>query len=303
MKNKRSTSWSKPNIKNLIARKQVDWSIFNWGATIPLEFHEDFNKVNGNTKLKRGDKCEIELVINGIRYKASFVNVDRKGIASDTLQIRYDSNKELKEIIKQEFQFSYEYLQAKLKLKTKLRKKSFPKVSETYAEYIDFYDTGIPYLYRVELLSNSLKLSEDEKKIIESIDEKDLEAVIEKDEFDFEQWLKSNNDDKASIQQKQAIIKVRKYKYSIITNLKAIYNGTCQICGYSSIDDFGVDISQGHHIEYFSKSQNNNPSNIAILCPNHHSLVHATKATFDRADKCFICNNGSKLKLIKNYHL
>jgi hypothetical protein len=33
----RSTSWSKPNIKNLIARKHVDWSVFKWGSTISLE--------------------------------------------------------------------------------------------------------------------------------------------------------------------------------------------------------------------------------------------------------------------------
>ena len=43
-------SWSKPDgMSNLIGRKKVDWSVFEYGSHIPIEFHEDFEKANDST--------------------------------------------------------------------------------------------------------------------------------------------------------------------------------------------------------------------------------------------------------------
>ena len=43
---KESSSWSKLNKENMIGRKKVDWSMLREGTTIPIEFHQDFEKAN-----------------------------------------------------------------------------------------------------------------------------------------------------------------------------------------------------------------------------------------------------------------
>jgi len=45
---KQVRSWSKDDRSDLIASKKVDWSVFEYGSQIPLEFHEDFVAANRN---------------------------------------------------------------------------------------------------------------------------------------------------------------------------------------------------------------------------------------------------------------
>ncbi|MHC1745524.1 MAG: hypothetical protein AB9895_00040 [Negativicutes bacterium] len=102
-------SWSKPdNIPNLIGRKNVDWSVFEYGSHIPIEFIEDFEKANDNIHVDRGTNKEVTLIVEGNEYKVILSNVDRKGMSIDTLQIRYDSNKELKNFLQEKFKTSYD---------------------------------------------------------------------------------------------------------------------------------------------------------------------------------------------------
>ena len=82
----------------------------------------------------------------------------------------------------------------------------------------------------------------------------------------------------------------RVYDKSIIVNLKKLYRGRCQICGKNPVADFNVNICEAHHLEYFSKSQNNNASNIIIVCPNHHRLIHSLKPEFNYDELVFTKN-------------
>ena len=41
----------------------------------------------------------------------------------------------------------------------------------------------------------------------------------------------------------------------------------CQICGFD-------DVVEIHHIQPASKGGNEDLSNLAVLCPNHHRMVH-----------------------------
>lgn len=43
--------------------------------------------------------------------------------------------------------------------------------------------------------------------------------------------------------------------------------------------------------------------NLAPLCPNHHTVIHATDATFDYAKLHFIFPNGRVEPLCMNRHL
>lgn len=94
----------------------------------------------------------------------------------------------------------------------------------------------------------------------------------------------------------------RVYNRSIVTQLKKLYRGRCQICGVNPVAEFDADICEAHHIDYFSKSQNNDASNIIILCPNHHRLIHKKTFSFDPERMTF--TDGKEDLFVKtDYHL
>ena len=89
---------------------------------------------------------------------------------------------------------------------------------------------------------------------------------------------------------------------SIVHKLKKLYKGQCQICGKNPIDGWNVDICEAHHIEHYSKTQNNDANNIVIVCPNHHRLLHKINPIFDRENTRF--ETSEKMIEIKlDYHL
>ena len=60
-----------------------------------------------------------------------------------------------------------------------------------------------------------------------------------------------------------------------------LYRGCCQICGINKVDEFGIDISEVHHIRFFADSHNNDSSNLIVLCPDHHRIIHKIILSFD----------------------
>lgn len=110
-------------------------------------------------------------------------------------------------------------------------------------------------------------------------------------------------DDTADITIKVSESKVRVYNRKLIIGLKKLYGGKCQLCNSLPLEHKGVNICEAHHIEYFSKSMNNDSDNIIILCPNHHSLVHKLNAKYDKDKKEFVYCDGTKDKIKLNLHL
>ena len=144
---KEVSSWSKFDKEKMIGRKKVDWSTFHDGSTIPINFHEDFEKANDYRHLERGEKEKVTLILGNEHYEATLVNVNRK-VNSDTLQILF--GKELKALLKNVFITSYEYLE---KFRYENEKK-YGVVPDELAEYIEFYETGEPFKYRMKFIPN-----------------------------------------------------------------------------------------------------------------------------------------------------
>jgi hypothetical protein len=144
---KEKASWSKPNIPNLIGRKRVDQSIFDFGTTIPIEFHEDFQMANNNQYIKRGEREKVTLLIDEKEFDAYLYNKDRN-TPSDTLQIVYNSD--LKKFFTEIFHTSYTYIQEQ-----KSKQNKMIVVPDHLAEYIEFYSTGKPFVYRLKLVTNN----------------------------------------------------------------------------------------------------------------------------------------------------
>ena len=127
---------------------------------------------------------------------------------------------------------------------------------------------------------------------IDEFDEAEIESII------------NAKDASATIRYRNnATNATRVYNHSIISNLKKLYKGKCQICGDYPIDGVYTDICEAHHIEYFSKSMNNDASNILIVCPNHHTLIHKLNLKFNAKKKMFVSNYDYELKVRLDYHL
>ena len=69
-----------------------------------------------------------------------------------------------------------------------------------------------------------------------------------------------------------------------LQSLNRVYTGRCQLCGFDSPTVYSVDSAESHHIWYRSRGGPDTMENLALLCPNHHTVIHATDATFDYAN-------------------
>lgn len=115
--------------------------------------------------------------------------------------------------------------------------------------------------------------------------------------------LINSTDKSAGFKIKTSDRKIRVYNSDIIYQLKSLYSYRCQICGCVIGDRYGSHLIHAHHIDYFSKSLNNNASNILIVCPNHHGIIHDTDPVFNRNNLTYNYPNGFVEKLKINLHL
>ena len=110
-------------------------------------------------------------------------------------------------------------------------------------------------------------------------------------------------DDTAGINAQKALIRVRKLNRKIGDTLKEHYQYRCQICGRVIEEKYGSKIAEAHHIDYFVKSLNNDITNILIVCPNHHSIIHDKNPEFNRNKCIYKYPNGYVEGLLLNDHL
>lgn len=143
-------SWTRAsNNKNSLGRKKVDLSVFKYGIHVPKEYHKDFLSIIPANYVELGSSEKVKLIFDDRIEEVELRNINVKGRSGDTLQIRYDANKDLIEYLKDKFRSSYEYI-------TKNQGDS-PKITvpDEIAEYIEFYKTNNPYEYKLILVRNS----------------------------------------------------------------------------------------------------------------------------------------------------
>lgn len=95
-----------------VYKKEVDWSLFNYGFAIPIEHQVVFSQVAGRF-IQRGESKDVNLYLNGKSYKAKLNNnrIDKKfGPHADIVQIRYTQNSDLAQALRGCFQRSYAYM-------------------------------------------------------------------------------------------------------------------------------------------------------------------------------------------------
>lgn len=121
-------------------------------------------------------------------------------------------------------------------------------------------------------------------------------------EYDVEMYLNFDDNTAALNKTVKSVIE-RTYSKKKVEMLKRLYAYRCQICGKNVGEEHGVNIAEAHHIKYFSKSVDNSSDNLLILCPNHHSLIHALNPKFDYDELQYIYLDGKIDKIILDLHL
>jgi 5-methylcytosine-specific restriction protein A len=85
--------------------------------------------------------------------------------------------------------------------------------------------------------------------------------------------------------------------------LKDLYHYRCQICETDFKPKYDRPFSETHHIKALAESGRDVSKNLLVLCPNHHRIVHATHATFDRSELRYRYPNGVEDSLALTDHL
>ena len=275
-----------------VYQKQTDWSLFQYGFAIPLQYQVVFSGI-AHRFLQRGESKAIRVYLNGKRYDAKIKNLnidERHKRQTDILQVRYTAGSDLAMALRSCFARSYQYLYS-AKMQQSSGSKKHILVPEEYKEYLAIYTTVEDDSYVFEaILSDEVSAL---KQIVSGKQERTLET-----EFDF-----NDQDADAGIVTDQRIVKIRKLNRKIGENLKLLYGYRCQLCGQIIGEEFGSHIVEAHHIDYFVNSMNNDASNQMIVCPNHHSIIHDANPVFDRHRLIYLYANGFEQGLVLNKHL
>ena len=279
---------------NFIMQKKVDWSLLNDGFSIPVSVYSLLKAWDENI-LTHGYKMDIKVIIDGQTYEATLKNqnFNRKIWAGhrDIIQIRYGKNSPLAAKLRTIFHRSYEYIYEQKQLPEMARRQiSLPN---SIQEFIRLY------------LVDSLKtifieccLNEDYKQLASTLSKipEEIYEVNDDDKFFMA-------DKTASIIEKQLLVKYRKMDRSIIKMLKKFYDYRDEISGEKIGSEYGDSVVEAHHIEYFTDTQNNDSTNIIIISPNYHRIIHKNNPRFNRQEFQFEFLNGEILKLKLFDHL
>jgi hypothetical protein len=272
-----------------IYKKDVDSSVLREGFSIPVSIQVVF-KERMKHYLKRGEKRDIKVILDEHTYQLRLINqaFDEQKYPShtDILQIRYSSQSPFVTKLREIFKSSLDYLQ-----RERTNVKKCIRVPEEKREYIILYTTPLENTFFFEYITSS-----------ESVQIKHTISGTNEDDFEFQSNYKKV-DDSARIETKEQIFKVRRLDRAIGDSLKLFYNYKCQICGDNFAKKYNCRIAEAHHIEFFVSSLNNDASNIIVLCPNHHRVIHKANPTFKREIFSFVYPNGLEEKLALNKHL
>lgn len=264
--------------REVVFYKAVDQSVLTEGFSIPLLYQEQLIAGLGLT-LNRGQKQPIHIWVDGKQYPAVMTNIQfdeqKYPHHKDLLQIRYGRKSPMAAKFREIFSYTNSLITAQ-KLSTGNGR--ITHLAEERKEFLAIYSTTIPGELLLECIPNTEFREETAGLVL--LGEKAAEGLLD------------GTDDTASIHLQTRICKVRHLAKTICQDLKIAYGYRCQICGQYIGEPYGSNLIHAHHIDYFVKSMNNNASNIMILCPNHHGIIHDRNPIFDFSTRTFHYPNG-----------
>lgn len=276
-------------MSTFLLRRPVDWSLLTNGFHIPTEFHPLVYAMPGG-ELHHGDKRGVKIMIDGEVFDARMNNIgfdqQRYPGHPDLLQIRYSPGSLIARKLQSMFTDEFECLKL-------ARENAAPRTQvqlpEEYSSEIVFYATMQANTFIIECNHTADK----------QVDRQELQQMSE---LDFETF-EPREDKSAGIKQVTRLQKVRQLDRSIGDSLKLLYDYRCQMTGEKVGDEHNALVVEAHHIIPFTESMNNDTSNIIILSPSYHRIIHKAKPVFDRPSLSFHFPNGLVERVKIDKHL
>ena len=277
-----------------ILQKDVNWSLLNEGLALPISVYSRFADWDDSI-LKHGASKQVKILIDEEFYDAKLINQNfdqsRYPGHSDIIQIRYSPGSQIAAKLRSVFQESYAYLSAQRQLEENRNRQLV--LPSNIREYIRLYLTPNQDVLCIECCTNV-----EYNQVAQQLSTIPEEIYEQSDDVKF-----FMADDKASIEEKQQLVKYRRIDRSIILTLKKFYDYRDEISGEKIGDEFGESVVEAHHIDYFTRSQNNDSTNIIIISPNYHRIIHKNNPNFNRKKFQFEFENGEVLRLKLYDHL
>ena len=273
-------------------QKLIDRSTLRQGFQIPVEFHH-LLKAMPSGMPKHGETRNEKVVIDGVGYDVQLKNqgFDRNkydGYA-DVIQIRYSEGSALVKRLREVFRSTWDYVESIKNLPENIDRKFTIRIPEEHQEFLALSTTDLPNVFVADCVTTAVKAEVKTE-------------VCTMSELDFETF-EPREDKSAGIKQVTRLQKVRQLDRSIGDSLKLLYDYRCQMTGEKVGDEYNAQVVEAHHIIPFTESMNNDTSNIIILSPSYHRIIHKAKPVFDRPSLSFHFANGLVEKVKVDKHL
>lgn len=267
----------------------VDISLLTDGFHIQTAMHNLVYALPGG-KLHHGESREIKIIIEGETFTTRMNNIGFNQTKypghPDLLQVRYSVNSPIAKKLQAIFMEDYLYLQA---ARAAAGPRKHVQLPEGNRDEVVLYGTSVPNVFVMECIRSS-------------VSDKAITEIKQMNELDFETF-EIREDKGATIKEVSGIHKIRVLDRSIGDSLKKLYDYTCQMTGEKVGEEQGGFVVEAHHIEPFTKSLNNDTSNIIILSPNYHRIIHKANPEWLAKEKAFKFPNGLVEKVTLNKHL
>ena len=274
-----------------LMKRPLQWSHLTSGLPIPKVFHQLTYDILGK-RLNVSDSTDVRVLFGGEEFSVRIHNIDydrgKYNRGDEILQFKYDSNRpllqKLQEVFSREYRYCVDARQARKEGDT-----SRVDISKHFETSLIVYGTSEPDLFIWE--PEFENLSREVETEIKQMTEEEFEIATVR------------TDPHATIKVKQKLVKIRQLDTSIGESLKRVYGYRCQMTGEYVGERYDVSVVEAHHIRPFTQSLDNDTSNIMILSPNYHRIVHKAKPHFNRKTLSFEYPNGLIEKVKLNRHL
>ncbi len=273
-------------------QKLIDRSTLRQGFQIPVEFHH-LLKAMPNGMPKYGETRNIKIVIDGVGYDALLKNqgFDRNKYDghAEVIQIRYSEGSKLVKRLREVFSSTWNYVESIKNLPENINRKFTIRIPEEHQEFLALSTTNLPNVFVADCMTTAIKA--EVKTEVSTMTELDFET------------FEPREDKNAAIKEISRLQKVRQLDRSIGDSLKLLYDYRCQMTGEKVGDEYNALVVEAHHIIPFTISLNNDTSNIIILSPSYHRIIHKAKPEWDSKNLSFTFPNGLVETVKLNKHL
>lgn len=142
----RKVSWKLLDIPNSIARKEVDSTTFSNQIYIPNAFVFQFQDANKGSLPKEGESTDVILVLHGEEYQAALYCS-----TGHRFYMRWKSGGIFRKVLRETLASAYMHTQNTSRI---------AHIPENDTGYIDFYSTGHPYIYEIDLIQSGVSSGE-----------------------------------------------------------------------------------------------------------------------------------------------